>query len=143
MATISSQWCMLVIDYHIEAASIARSLTITTVVFFAYVGFDAVANSAEESRRPQACFVDLWDLPSGIIRSLFKCIALCIWSLFGDQWDGAVAGLTTALLRRSLILLPELTNHSSECLPVPAVWMEAQTAPHSMMCLCDRQELSS
>ncbi|KAJ6878975.1 hypothetical protein NC652_032501 [Populus alba x Populus x berolinensis] len=59
MATISSQWCMLVIDYHIEAASIARSLTVTTVVFFAYVGFDAVANSAEESRRPQACFVDL------------------------------------------------------------------------------------
>lgn len=26
-----------------------------TVVFFAYVGFDAVANSAEESRRPQVC----------------------------------------------------------------------------------------
>lgn len=24
-----------------------------TVVFFAYVGFDAVANSAEESKRPQ------------------------------------------------------------------------------------------
>jgi APA family basic amino acid/polyamine antiporter len=34
-------------------------LTGATVVFFAYVGFDAVANSAEESRRPQACFVDL------------------------------------------------------------------------------------
>lgn len=28
-------------------------LTGATVVFFAYVGFDAVANSAEESRRPQ------------------------------------------------------------------------------------------
>lgn len=26
-----------------------------TVVFFAYVGFDAVANSAEESKRPQVC----------------------------------------------------------------------------------------
>jgi APA family basic amino acid/polyamine antiporter len=34
-------------------------LTGATVVFFAYVGFDAVANSAEESRRPQACSVDL------------------------------------------------------------------------------------
>lgn len=28
-------------------------LTGSTVVFFAYVGFDAVANSAEESKRPQ------------------------------------------------------------------------------------------
>jgi hypothetical protein len=56
---------------------------------------------------------------------------------------GAVAGLTTALLRRSLIVLPALTNHISECLPVPAIWMEAQTVRHSMMCLCDRQELSS
>lgn len=34
-------------------------LTGATVVFFAYVGFDAVANSAEECRRPQACCVDL------------------------------------------------------------------------------------
>ena len=28
-------------------------LTGATVVFFAYVGFDAVANSAEESKKPQ------------------------------------------------------------------------------------------
>lgn len=28
-------------------------LTGATVVFFAYLGFDAVANSAEESKRPQ------------------------------------------------------------------------------------------
>ena len=32
-------------------------LTGATVVFFAYVGFDAVANSAEESKRPQVCDV--------------------------------------------------------------------------------------
>ncbi|KAJ7962005.1 putative Cationic amino acid transporter [Quillaja saponaria] len=43
-----------------------------TVVFFAYVGFDAVANSAEESKRPQR------DLPIGIMGSLFICIALYI-----------------------------------------------------------------
>lgn len=30
-------------------------LTGATVVFFSYVGFDAVANSAEESKRPQVC----------------------------------------------------------------------------------------
>lgn len=28
-------------------------VTGATVVFFAYVGFDAIANSAEESKRPQ------------------------------------------------------------------------------------------
>lgn len=28
-------------------------ITGATIVFFAYVGFDAVANSAEESKRPQ------------------------------------------------------------------------------------------
>ena len=33
-------------------------LTGATVVFFAYVGFDAVANSAEESKRPQVYNVE-------------------------------------------------------------------------------------
>ncbi|KAE8038592.1 hypothetical protein FH972_011086 [Carpinus fangiana] len=47
-------------------------LTGATVVFFAYVGFDAVANSAEESKRPQR------DLPIGIMGSLLICIVLYI-----------------------------------------------------------------
>ncbi|KAK7340477.1 hypothetical protein VNO77_21181 [Canavalia gladiata] len=93
-----------------------------TVVFFAYVGFDAVANSAEESKRPQR------DLPIGIIGSLLICVALYIgvclvitgmvpYKLLGDEAPlaeafnskglkfvsilisiGAVAGLTTTLL---------------------------------------------
>ncbi|RDX92740.1 Cationic amino acid transporter 9, chloroplastic [Mucuna pruriens] len=93
-----------------------------TVVFFAYVGFDAVANSAEESKRPQR------DLPIGIIGSLLICIALYIgvclvitgmvpYKLLGEDAPlaeaftskglkfvsilisiGAVAGLTTTLL---------------------------------------------
>ncbi|CAL1388808.1 unnamed protein product [Linum trigynum] len=93
-----------------------------TVVFFAYVGFDAVANSAEESKRPQR------DLPLGIIGSLFICIVLYIgvclvitgmvpYNLIGEDAPlaeafrskglkfvtflitiGAVAGLTTTLL---------------------------------------------
>ncbi|XP_011015553.1 PREDICTED: cationic amino acid transporter 9, chloroplastic-like isoform X3 [Populus euphratica] len=97
-------------------------LTGSTVVFFAYVGFDAVANSAEESRRPQR------DLPLGIIGSLVICIALYIgvclvltgmvpYYLLGEDAPlaeaftskglkyvsilisiGAVAGLTTTLL---------------------------------------------
>ncbi|MED6187989.1 Cationic amino acid transporter 9, chloroplastic [Stylosanthes scabra] len=93
-----------------------------TVVFFSYVGFDAVANSAEESKRPQR------DLPIGIIVSLLACIALYIgvclvitgmvpYMLLGEDAPlaeaftskglkfvsvlisvGAVAGLTTTLL---------------------------------------------
>lgn len=34
-------------------------LTGATVVFFAYVGFDAVANSAEESKSPQVRLIDM------------------------------------------------------------------------------------
>lgn len=47
-------------------------LSAATVVFFAYVGFDAVANSAEESKKPKR------DLPIGILGSLCVCIALYI-----------------------------------------------------------------
>ncbi|KAJ9188525.1 hypothetical protein P3X46_003877 [Hevea brasiliensis] len=97
-------------------------LTGATVVFFAYVGFDAVANSAEEAKRPQR------DLPLGIIGSLFICVVLYIgvclvltgmvpYNLLGEDAPlaeafkskglkfisvlisvGAVAGLTTTLL---------------------------------------------
>lgn len=72
-----------------------------TVVFFAYVGFDAVANSAEESKNPQVstslillalsskyiyvslnnllfCLMLQRDLPLGIIGSLLICVALYI-----------------------------------------------------------------
>jgi APA family basic amino acid/polyamine antiporter len=40
------------------------------VVFFAYIGFDAVSTTAEEARNPQR------DLPIGIIASLVVCTAL-------------------------------------------------------------------
>ncbi|KAL2653930.1 hypothetical protein R1flu_022058 [Riccia fluitans] len=43
-----------------------------TVVFFAYVGFDAVANSAEESKNPQR------DLPTAIIASVLCCAGLYV-----------------------------------------------------------------
>ncbi|KAK1262701.1 hypothetical protein QJS04_geneDACA018411 [Acorus gramineus] len=97
-------------------------ITGATVVFFAYVGFDAVANSAEEAKRPQR------DLPIGILASLLICailyIAVCLvitgmlpYNLLGEDAPladaftakglhyvsilisvGAVAGLTTTLL---------------------------------------------
>ncbi|KAI6702795.1 hypothetical protein NL676_011931 [Syzygium grande] len=97
-------------------------LTGATVVFFAYVGFDAVANSAEESKEPQR------DLPLGILGSLLVCVLLYIgvclvltgmvpYKFLGEEAPlaeaftskgmkyvsilisiGAVAGLTTTLL---------------------------------------------
>lgn len=97
-------------------------LTGATVVFFAYVGFDAVANSAEESKEPQR------DLPLGILGSLLVCVLLYIgvclvitgmvsYESLGEEAPlaeaftskgmkyvsvlisiGAVAGLTTTLL---------------------------------------------
>ncbi|RZC86686.1 hypothetical protein C5167_030036 [Papaver somniferum] len=97
-------------------------VTGSTVVFFAYVGFDAVANSAEECKKPQR------DLPIGILGSLLVCailyIGVCLvitgmvpYQLLGEDAPlaeaftskglkfvsvlisiGAVAGLTTTLL---------------------------------------------
>ena len=43
-----------------------------SIVFFAYIGFDVVATTAEEARMPQR------DLPIGIIASLFICTILYI-----------------------------------------------------------------
>ncbi len=92
------------------------------LVFFAYIGFDVVATTAEETRNPQR------DLPIGIIGSLLICTVLycavaivvtgmvpydeldpkaALASAFeahGEKWmatlisAGAVAGLTTVVL---------------------------------------------
>jgi basic amino acid/polyamine antiporter, APA family len=45
-------------------------MTGAAVVFFAYIGFDAVSTTAEEAKNPSR------DLPIGIIASLFICTAL-------------------------------------------------------------------
>jgi APA family basic amino acid/polyamine antiporter len=42
------------------------------VVFFAYIGFDAVSTAAQESRNPQR------DMPRGILGSLFICTVLYV-----------------------------------------------------------------
>ncbi|WP_447978892.1 amino acid permease [Candidatus Nitrospira bockiana] len=42
------------------------------IIFFAYVGFDAVSTTAEEARHPQR------DIPIGIIASLFICTILYV-----------------------------------------------------------------
>ncbi|KAI4963663.1 hypothetical protein ZWY2020_011230 [Hordeum vulgare] len=59
-------------------------VTGSTVVFFAYVGFDAVANSAEEAKRPQVIsplfpYYHLKGiLPIGILGSLLACVILYV-----------------------------------------------------------------
>ena len=42
------------------------------VIFFAYIGFDAVSTSAQEARNPQR------DMPSGILGSLAICTVLYV-----------------------------------------------------------------
>ncbi|EPS69673.1 cationic amino acid transporter, partial [Genlisea aurea] len=77
-------------------------LTGATVVFFSYVGFDAVANSAEESKKPQR------DLPLGIIASLLVCAALyigvclVITGMVPYQYLGEDAPLADAFTARGL-----------------------------------------
>ncbi len=101
---------------------IAGIIAGASIVFFAYIGFDVVATTAEEARNPQR------DLPIGIIASLSICTVLYIAVAFVitgmvkyDQIDpkaalasafasvgkggyatiiaaGAVAGLTTVVM---------------------------------------------
>ena len=52
------------------------------VIFFAYIGFDAVSTAAQEARRPQR------DMPIGIIGSLLVCTVLFI--LYSNVLTGIV-----------------------------------------------------
>jgi basic amino acid/polyamine antiporter, APA family len=56
----------------LESFGIGGIFTAAAVVFFAYIGFDVVATTAEETRNPQR------DLPIGIIGSLAICTILYI-----------------------------------------------------------------
>jgi APA family basic amino acid/polyamine antiporter len=72
------------------------------IIFFAYIGFDAITTAAEETRRPQR------DLPFGILGSLVACtvlyvvVALVLTGL--ERWDrlGTAEPLATALTARGL-----------------------------------------
>jgi APA family basic amino acid/polyamine antiporter len=60
-------------NWHPFAPNSVRGITsAASVVFFAYIGFDAVSTAAEETRRPQR------DMPIGIIASLVVCTVIYI-----------------------------------------------------------------
>lgn len=67
---------------HTEDGKTIGVLAAASLVFFAYVGFDAVSTAVEEAKNPQR------DVPIGIIASLVFCTLIYI----------AVSGLLTGLL---------------------------------------------
>ena len=56
------------------------------VIFFAYIGFDAVSTAAQEARNPQR------DMPIGILGSLAICTVLYVAVAVGHDRPGAVRG---------------------------------------------------
>ena len=105
-----------------EAGKTIGILAAASLVFFAFVGFDAVSTAAEEAKNPQR------DLPRGILWSLAVCAVIYVFvsatltgmvkydqlnvaspvahalHLVGVNWasalvaTGAIAGLTTVML---------------------------------------------
>ncbi len=78
-------------------------------IFFAYIGFDAVSTTAQESKNPQR------DLPIGIIVSLLVCTVLYIlvaavltgmvpWTSINIQAPLAVAFLDRGLVKASYVI---------------------------------------
>lgn len=61
------------------------------VIFFAYIGFDAVSTAAQEARNPQR------DMPIGIMGSLFICTVIYI----------LVAGVLTGIVHYPQLLVPD------------------------------------
>jgi APA family basic amino acid/polyamine antiporter len=66
-------------------------VTGATMVFFSYIGFDAVSTAAQEARNPQR------DIPIGIIGSVCICTVLYI----------LVAGIATGVVRYSELNVPD------------------------------------
>lgn len=67
-----------------------------SLVFFAYVGFDAVSTAAEEAKNPQR------DLPIGIVSSLVFCTIVYI----------IVSGLLTGVVHYSDLNVPSPVSHA-------------------------------
>lgn len=91
--TISVNWKNFIPDNtgewgHFGWSGIARA---ASVIFFAYIGFDAVSTAAQEAKNPQK------DMPIGILGSLAICTVLYI----------VVSGLATAVVPYSSLNVAE------------------------------------
>ena len=80
------------------------------MVFFAYVGFDAVSTAVEEARNPQR------DVPIGIVASLLFCTLIYIM----------VSGLLTGVVPYAQLNVPSPVAHSLELLGIN--WASALVA---------------
>ncbi|MBU3937107.1 MAG: amino acid permease [Proteobacteria bacterium] len=80
------------------------------MVFFAYIGFDAVSTAAEEAKNPQR------DVPFGIIFSLIFCTVIYI----------VVSGLLTGMVPYSQLNVPSPVAHSLQLIGVN--WASALVA---------------
>jgi len=74
-----------------------------SLVFFAYIGFDAVSTAAQESRNPKR------DLPIGILGSLAVCTVLYI----------LVAGVLTGLVSYTALGVPHPISVGIQATPFP------------------------
>jgi APA family basic amino acid/polyamine antiporter len=80
------------------AEGVGSVTTAAAIIFFAYIGFDAVSTGSEEAQQPQR------DLPLAIIGSLIICTIFYVLTAVGaigiatpDQMAGSEAPLATAL----------------------------------------------
>ncbi|MFA7241357.1 MAG: amino acid permease [Sulfuricellaceae bacterium] len=80
------------------------------MVFFAYIGFDAVSTAAEEAKNPQR------DVPVGIIASLVFCTLIYI----------AVSGLLTGIVPYTQLNVPSPVAHSLQLIGIN--WASALVA---------------
>jgi len=80
------------------------------MVFFAYVGFDAVSTAAEEAKNPQR------DVPIGIIASLVFCTIIYI----------VVSGLLTGIVPYGQLNVPSPVTHSLQLIGIN--WASALVA---------------
>lgn len=83
-------------------------LTGSAVIFFAYIGFDAVSTAAQEAKNPQK------DMPFGILGSLIVCTILYI----------AVAGVLTGMVYYKELNVPAPIAYAIDKVAHGLVWLK-------------------
>ncbi|MGA9341786.1 MAG: amino acid permease [Rhodanobacteraceae bacterium] len=78
-----------------------------SIIFFAYIGFDAVSTAAQEAKNPQR------DMPIGILASLFICTALYI----------VVALVLTGMIPYAQLNVSHPVGYAVEQIPALKSWL--------------------